>query len=93
HAIGLRSPKGAEVMIHIGMDTVELDGEGFKLLTEKGKTVKAGEPLIEFDIDKIKKAGYEVTTPIIVTNTNNYHKVNVVASGDVTVGDKLLDLE
>lgn len=93
HAIGLRSPKGAEVMIHIGMDTVELDGKGFKILVEKDQTVKAGDPLIEFDLAAIKKAGYEVTTPIIVTNTNNYHKVNVTASGNVSIGDQLLDLE
>ena len=93
HAIGLRSAKGAEVMIHIGMDTVELDGEGFKILVEKDQSVKAGDPLIEFDLAAIKKAGYEVTTPVIVTNTNNYHEVNVVASGEVSIGDQLLDLE
>ena len=93
HAIGLRSAKGAEVMIHIGMDTVELDGKGFKILVEKGQSVKAGDPLIEFDLAAIKKAGYEVTTPVIVTNTNNYHEVNVVASGEVSIGDQLLDLE
>lgn len=93
HAIGLRSAKGAEVMIHIGMDTVELDGEGFKILVEKDQSVKAGDPLIEFDLAAIKKAGYEVTTPVIVTNTNNYHEVNVVASGEVSIGNQLLDLE
>ena len=93
HAIGLRSAKGAEVMIHIGMDTVELDGKGFKILVEKGQSVKAGDLLIEFDLAAIKKAGYEVTTPVIVTNTNNYHEVNVVASGEVSIGDQLLDLE
>ncbi|QYN57473.1 PTS transporter subunit EIIC [Lactobacillus panisapium] len=93
HAIGLRSAKGAEVMLHIGMDTVELDGKGFKILVEKGQSVKAGDPLIEFDLAAIKKAGYEVTTPVIVTNTNNYHEVNVVASGKVSIGDQLLDLE
>ncbi|MCT6806737.1 MAG: PTS glucose transporter subunit IIA, partial [Bombilactobacillus sp.] len=53
----------------------------------------AGDPLIEFDLAAIKKAGYEVTTPVIVTNTNNYHEVNVVASGEVSIGDQLLDLE
>ncbi len=93
HAIGLKSVNGAEVMIHIGMDTVELDGKGFKILVEKDQAVKAGDPLIEFDLAAIKKAGYEVTTPIIVTNTNNYHSVNVTASGEVAIGDQLLDLE
>ncbi|RMC47314.1 beta-glucoside-specific PTS transporter subunit IIABC [Lactobacillus sp. ESL0228] len=93
HAIGLKSATGAEVMIHIGMDTVELDGKGFTILVKKDQTVKAGEPLIEFDIAAIKEAGFTVTTPIVVTNSNNYHDVKVLASGDVNFGDALLDLE
>ncbi|WEV39706.1 beta-glucoside-specific PTS transporter subunit IIABC [Lactobacillus sp. ESL0681] len=93
HAIGLISDNGAEVMIHIGMDTVELDGKGFKTLVEKDQTVKAGDPLIEFDLEAIKKAGYVVTTPVIVTNTNSYQEVKVLANDQVKIGDQLLDLE
>ncbi|MDF7638029.1 beta-glucoside-specific PTS transporter subunit IIABC [Lactobacillus sp. ESL0791] len=93
HAIGLRSVNGAEIMIHIGMDTVELDGKGFKTLVKKDQTVKAGEPLIEFDLDAIKEAGYEVTTPVIVTNMKNYHDVKVLTSGKIKISDKFLDLQ
>ena len=93
HAIGLKSTSGAEVMIHIGMDTVELDGKGFTTLVKKGQSIKKGEPLINFDLEAIKKAGFEITTPVIVTNSNNYHEVNVVANGTITIGDPLLDLK
>ncbi|WEV70795.1 beta-glucoside-specific PTS transporter subunit IIABC [Lactobacillus sp. ESL0785] len=93
HAIGLKSDKGAEVMIHIGMDTVELDGKGFKTLVKKDQAVKAGDPLIEFDMDAIKKAGYILTTPVIVTNTKDYNEVKVVADGQVKATDAFLDLK
>ncbi|MCT6888857.1 MAG: beta-glucoside-specific PTS transporter subunit IIABC [Lactobacillus sp.] len=93
HAIGLKSNNGAEVMIHIGMDTVELDGKGFTTLVKKGQSIKKGDPLIKFDLEAIKKAGFETTTPVIVTNSNNYHEVNVVANGTITIGDPLLDLK
>ncbi|MDF7671784.1 beta-glucoside-specific PTS transporter subunit IIABC [Lactobacillus sp. ESL0701] len=93
HAIGLRSDNGAEVMIHIGMDTVELDGKGFKTLVEKDQTVKVGDPLIEFDIAAIKKAGYVVTTPVIVTNSKDYNDVKVLADGQVKATDAFIDLK
>lgn len=93
HAIGLRSDNGAEVMIHIGMDTVELDGKGFKTLVEKDQAVKIGDPLIEFDIDAIKKAGYVVTTPVIVTNSKDYNDVKVLADGQVKATDAFIDLK
>ena len=93
HAIGLKSNNGAEVMIHIGMDTVELDGKGFTTLVKKDQKVKKGEPLINFDLEAVKKAGFETTTPIVVTNSNNYHEVNAFANGTITIGDALLDLK
>lgn len=93
HAIGLKSNNGAEVMIHIGMDTVELDGKGFTTLVKKGQSIKKGESLIKFDLEAIKKAGFETTTPVIVTNSNSYHEVNAVANGTITIGDPLLDLK
>ncbi len=93
HAIGLKSNNGAEVMIHIGMDTVELDGKGFTTLVKKDQKVKKGEPLINFDLEAVKKAGFEITTPVVVTNSNNYHEVNAVANGTITIGDALLDLK
>lgn len=93
HAIGLNTTAGAEVLIHIGMDTVNLEGKGFETLVEKGQEVKAGDPLVKFDLEAIKAAGYEVTTPVIITNSKNYHQVKALATGQVTVGQALLDLE
>ena len=72
HAIGITSDKGAEILIHIGMDTVQLEGKGFTPKVAQGDRVKAGQLLLEFDIKAIKEAGYLVTTPIIITNSDSY---------------------
>ena len=92
HAIGLNTKDGAEILMHIGMDTVNLEGKGFEVLVKKDQEVKAGDPLVKFDIKAIKKAGYEVTTPIIVTNSKNYHEVKTVGQGKVSKGQEILDL-
>ena len=93
HAIGLKSTNGAEVMIHIGMDTVELEGKGFTTLVKKGQAVKKGDPLIKFDMEAIKKAGFKLTTPIVVTNSNDYQEITAIADGPITIGTALLDLK
>ncbi|MCP0886297.1 beta-glucoside-specific PTS transporter subunit IIABC [Ligilactobacillus sp. WILCCON 0076] len=93
HAIGINTYDGAELLIHIGMDTVELDGKGFETLVKKDQEVKAGQALVKFDIAAITNAGYEITTPIIVTNTKNYHDVKVIGTKTVKQQDELLKLE
>lgn len=93
HAIGMLTNTGAEVLIHIGMDTVNLNGKGFKVLVKDGDSVKAGQKLIEFDIDLIKKEGYSVITPVVVTNTDDYASVEIKASETVTAGTELLSLK
>jgi PTS system beta-glucosides-specific IIC component len=93
HAVGMRTDDGAEILIHIGMDTVALDGEGFQLHVEKGQHVKAGDLLVSFDMAFIQDKGYEITTPIIVTNSVDYQAVNVLATGDVMKQTPLLSLE
>lgn len=92
HAIGINTNNGAELLIHIGMDTVELNGKGFKTLVEKDQVVKAGDPLIEFDISSITANGFDLTTPIIVTNSQNYHEVKCESQGTATRNDILLKL-
>lgn len=92
HAIGMKTNDGAEILMHIGMDTVNLQGKGFETLVEKGAKVKAGDDLVKFDIDAIKEAGYVVTTPIVITNSANYSDVKQVATGEVKVGQKILAL-
>ncbi|MBP2058300.1 PTS system beta-glucosides-specific IIC component [Lactobacillus colini] len=95
HAIGLHLDNNADVLIHIGIDTVEMKGEGFKQLVKKGDHVKAGQELVDFDISKIKSAGYDPTVIMIVLNTQDFLKVVPVIEDkdqkkDVTDDDNVL---
>ncbi|WP_313579105.1 PTS sugar transporter subunit IIA [Lacrimispora sp.] len=72
HAISITTPEGAEIIVHVGLDTVNLKGEHYTAHKKQGEKVKAGELLLEFDMAAIKEAGYEVITPVIVCNTPNY---------------------
>ena len=92
HAVGLTSDNGVEVLIHIGLDTVKLNGKHFSTHVKAGDKVKAGDLLVEFDIEKIKEAGYPIVTPIIITNTDSYEDVEVVAKGAVKEKDKLVSV-
>lgn len=87
HAIGISSENGAEILIHVGMDTVKLDGEGFTKKKNQGDKVKKGELLLEFDIDKIKGAGYDIITPMIITNSDDYSDVIPTDQASVAPGD------
>ncbi|MDK4468472.1 beta-glucoside-specific PTS transporter subunit IIABC [Enterococcus hirae] len=75
HAVGLTTKDGIEILMHIGMDTVELDGQGFETFVKQGDQVKAGDLLVRFDIEAIKAAGYSVITPIVITNTEHFADV------------------
>ena len=76
HAYGLkRAGDGVEILMHIGMDTVELEGQGFETFVKQGDQVKAGDLLVRFDIEAIKAAGYSVITPIVITNTEHFADV------------------
>ncbi len=86
HAIGLRLENGAELLIHIGIDTVKLNGEGFELLTEQGAHVKAGTPLVRFDAEVIKAAGYKNTVIMAVTNSAEYPQMRKMENQDVEAG-------
>ncbi|ATO27076.1 PTS beta-glucoside transporter subunit EIIBCA [Bacillus atrophaeus] len=92
HAIGITSDRGAEVLIHIGLDTVQLDGRHFDVLVKEGDKVSPGDPLVSFDIEKIKAAGYDVITPVIITNTDQYAVTAVKESGTVKTNEALLAL-
>ena len=92
HAIGITSNKGAEVMIHIGIDTVKLNGKYFDALVKQGDTVKVGQPLIKFDKEKIEAAGYDLSTFVIVTNTNAYKDVRLVAADEGSHGRDTLQV-
>lgn len=90
HAIGLTSDDGVETLIHIGIDTVKLNGEHFNAHVKPGDKVKVGDLLVEFDIEKIKEAGYPTITPIIITNTDSYEDVEVLANGLSKEKDELI---
>ncbi|WP_436884439.1 beta-glucoside-specific PTS transporter subunit IIABC [Bacillus velezensis] len=92
HAIGITSTRGAEVLIHIGIDTVRLDGRHFEMHVKEGDAVAPGDLLITFDIDEIKAAGFDVITPVIITNTDQYSFTDVKKSGMVKPNEALLAL-
>ena len=93
HAYGLRTANGAEILIHVGIDTVSMNGEGFNHKVNQGDKVKAGDVLGTFDSAKIAAAGLDNTTMVIVTNTADFASVNPVASGSVTKGDAVIEVK
>lgn len=93
HAVGMTTTDGAELLMHIGIDTVKLGGRHFTYLVNEGDKVKKGQPLIRFELEAIKAEGYPVTTPLIVCNTDDYAAVAAKASGAVKQGDALLELK
>lgn len=92
HAVGITSDEGIEVLIHIGMDTVSLEGKGFEAFVKQDDKVELGEKLVSFDIDIIKEAGLSVETPVIITNSDDYTHIEVVNTDTVSAGDELMTL-
>ncbi len=93
HAIGLVTDSGAEILIHIGMDTVNLKGEGFEAFVKNGDTVKRGEKIIEVDLELLKSKGYILTTPMVITNTFDFSEINPVEEKNVDISDIILNIK
>ena len=93
HAIGVTSDDGVEILIHIGMDTVELNGEGFESFVKQNERVKKGDLLIRVNLDNIKAAGLSMITPIVVTNSNSYKAISIDAKNTVDKGQVLLTIQ
>lgn len=93
HAVNMVSDDGVEILLHIGIDTVKLGGQYFEAHVSDGQKVKKGDLLISFDMDKIKAAGYKVTTPLIIGNTDDYASVEPVAQNSVSAGDMILKIK
>jgi len=92
HAVGLSSDKGTEILIHIGLDTVSLKGEHFTAHVKEGDEVKKGDLLIEFDLEAVKAAGFDVITPVIVCNSFDFKEVIRFVDKEVEVGDNVMEL-
>lgn len=93
HAVGIRTDDGVEVLVHVGIDTVKMAGEGFALAVAPGDRVRQGQVMLTFDTDAISRAGYSLFTPVIITNGGALGEVSPLASGDVTEGGPLLAVE
>lgn len=93
HAIGITGPGGMELLIHVGVDTVKMNGDGFMVLVSEGDKVKAGQKLMTFDISKIKAAGYSTTSAVLLTNSDDYQSCNVIKTGKSKQMEKIITVE
>ena len=93
HAVGISGPADMELLIHVGVDTVEMKGDGFKALVKTGDTVKKGQKLLTFDLAKIRAAGHPTVTTVLVANADDYAGLTLEAAGSVTAGDKLIAVQ
>lgn len=90
HAIALTSDNGEEILIHVGVDTVKLGGKFFESLVNVGTHVDQGMPILQFDMKKIQAEGYDITTPVVITNSTDFEKIDVTMQGKVCIQDKIL---
>lgn len=90
HAIGIKAGDGTEILIHVGLNTVELNGKYFETFVSEGDSIKAGQKLIAFDIEGIKESGYDITTPVVITNTDDYQEIKPLKIGAVETLEEIM---
>ncbi|MGL4982486.1 MAG: PTS sugar transporter subunit IIA [Treponemataceae bacterium] len=93
HAVGITTKEGVEILLHIGVNTVELKGRGFVKKVSEGQQVSAGDVLVEFDIDEIVKAGYDPVTMMVISNSDEFPNTEVISLGDVTKDADVLSVK
>ena len=93
HAIGLKTINGTEILIHVGIDTIEMNGKGFKVLVKEGYTVQMGEHILTFDKQKIINSGYNNTVILLVTNPDAFKHIELLKSGNASVKEKIIKIE
>ena len=93
HAVGITTDGGEEILVHIGINTVELGGEGFRAHVSEGDKVKRGQTLLTFDKSFIRSKGYNTLSPVLITNTEDYGNISVSAGGEVSALSPLLSVE
>jgi glucose-specific phosphotransferase system IIA component len=91
HAVGMKTADGMEILLHIGIDTVQLEGDGFKAIVKQGDHVKAGDLLVEFDCAKIEEKGYQTTTMVLVPNAAELGTISEAPTGPVEALDRIFD--
>lgn len=92
HAVSMVTTEGVELLIHVGLETVALKGEGFEAHVQSGDLVKKGDLLLSMDLEKIKAAGYDIISPVVVCNTDDYKDVQAVEFGQVEPGDPVIKI-
>ena len=92
HAFGIATEEGIELIVHVGLDTIEMRGGGFEKIATEGDEVEAGQPIVRFDLEEIQAAGYDPVTPVVVTNPED-HPVRDLRSGAVRAGEPLFETE
>jgi len=93
HAVSFETPDGLEMIVHFGIDTVKLNGEGFTRVAEPGSEVKPGDELVKYDLEYIKGNAKSIRTPVIINNMDEVEELKVVASGDIKVGELLMKVK
>lgn len=93
HAAAITSKEGVEILIHIGLDTVKLDGKHFTIHASEGQQVKKGDLLLEADLEQIKAEGYDIITPVVICNSDEFSAVQMMEPGEVAQGDDILKLQ
>ena len=92
HALGLTSKQGTTLLIHVGLETVSLGGKYFTPHVKQGDTFKKGDLLLSFDLDSLKKEGFDTSTPVIITNTDDYQELKLTKTGEVNAGEEILTI-
>ena len=93
HAATLTTEDGVEILIHVGLDTVKLDGKHFTIHAQEGQKVSKGDLLLEADIEQIKAEGYDTLTPVVICNSDDFSEVNLSEPGEVSQGDEMISLQ
>ncbi len=93
HAIGIKGRNGVEIMIHVGLDSVNLHGEGFQVLVKKNQRIKQGDPILKIDLDVMKNNNIDLTTPMVITNSNQYKLYKYHINDKVNIEDVVISVE